>query len=100
MSRRVWSIAVEHGVEEALEALLEACSLVRARLVEASYRLKPHGVFKALARKALHGPLSCNTLPNILRYSARRDLGLEISARLTRRSYRESRCKHRLRARS
>jgi len=87
MSRGVWSIAVEHGVEEALEALLEACSLVRRGLVEAPYRLKPHVLFKAYTHKALHDTLFRSTLLNIPRYMARRDLGLRISTRLTRRSY-------------
>ena len=41
-------------------------------------------------------PLSCSTLPNIPRYSARRDLGLRILGRLTKRSYRESCCERRL----
>jgi hypothetical protein len=87
MSRGVWSIAVERGVEEALEALLEACSLVRRGLVEAPYRLKPHVLLKTYTHKALHDTLFRSTLLNILRYMARRDLGLRISARLTRRSY-------------
>ena len=56
-------------------------------LVEASYRLEPYVLFKAYACKALHDPFFRNTLLNILRYLARRDLGLRISARLTRRSY-------------
>jgi hypothetical protein len=87
MSRGVWSIAVEHGVEEALEALLEACSLVRRGLVEAPYRLKPHVLLKAYAHKALYDTLFRSTLFNIPRYMARRDLGLRVSTRLTRRSY-------------
>jgi hypothetical protein len=87
MNKRAWDIAVEHGVEEALEALLEACSLVRRGLVEAPYRLKSHVLFKAYTHKALHDPVFRSTLLNILRYLARRDLGLRISARLTRRSY-------------
>jgi hypothetical protein len=87
MSRGVWSIAVEHGVEEALEALLEVCSLVRRGLAEAPYRLKPHVLFKAYARKALHDTLFRSTLLNIPRYMARRDLGLRVSTRLTRGSY-------------
>ncbi|MCC6055966.1 MAG: hypothetical protein LM583_04760 [Desulfurococcaceae archaeon] len=56
-------------------------------LVEASYRLEPYVLIKAYAYKALHYTLFRNILPNILRYLARRDLGLWISARLTRRSY-------------
>jgi len=56
-------------------------------LVEAPCRLEPYVLIKAYACKALHGPLSRSILPNILRYLARRDLGLWISARLTRRSY-------------
>jgi len=87
MNRGVWSLAVEHGVEEALEALLEACSLVKAGLVETPYRLKSHVLFKAYTRKALHDSLFRSTLLNIPRYLARRDLGLRISTRLTRRSY-------------
>ena len=87
LNEEVWGLAIEYGVEEALEALLETCSLVRMGLVETPYRLEPHVVFKALARKALHDPLFRSTLLNILRYLARRDLGLRISARLTRRSY-------------
>jgi len=87
MSRGVWSIAVEHGVEGALEALLGVCSLVRRGLIEAPYRLKPHVLFKAYTYKAFHDTLFRSTLLNILRYMARRDLGLRVSARLTRRSY-------------
>jgi hypothetical protein len=87
MNKRVWSLAIEYNVEGALEALLETCSLVKAGLVEAPYRLKSHVLFKAYTRKALHDPLFRSTLLNILRYLARRDLGLGISARLTRRSY-------------
>jgi hypothetical protein len=87
MCRGVWSIAVEYGVEEALEALLEACSLVRRGLVEAPYRLKPHVLFKAYIHKALHDTLFRSTLLNILRYLAGRDLGLRVLTRLTRRSY-------------
>jgi hypothetical protein len=87
MSKAAWDIVVEHGVEEALEALLEACSLVRRGLVEAPYRLKPHVLLKAYAHKALHDTLFRSTLFNIPRYMARRDLGLRVSTRLTRRSY-------------
>jgi hypothetical protein len=87
MSRGVWSIAVEHGVDEALEALLEACSLVRRGLVEAPYKLKPHVLFKAYTHKALHDTLFRSTLLNIYRYMARRDAGLRVSTRLTRKSY-------------
>jgi hypothetical protein len=87
MSKRAWDIAVEHGVEGALEALLEACSLMRRGLVEAPYRLKPHVLFKAYARKVFHDTVFRSTLLNIPRYMARRDLGLRVSTRLTRRSY-------------
>jgi len=87
MNKGAWDIAVEHGVEEALEALLEACSLVRRGLVEAPYRLKPHVLLKAYTHKALHDTLFRSTLLNIPRYMARRDLGLRVSTRLTRRSY-------------
>jgi hypothetical protein len=87
MNRGVWSLAVEHGVKEALEALLEVCSLVKAGLVETPYRLKSHVLFKAYTRKALHDSLFRSTLLNILRYLARRDLGPRISTRLTRGSY-------------
>ena len=87
MNKRAWNIAVEHGVEEALEALLEVCSLVRRGLVEAPYRLKPHVLLKAYIHKALHDPVFRSTLLNTLRYLARRDLGLRISTRLTRRGY-------------
>jgi precorrin-2 methylase len=72
--------------------------LTNLELVEASYRLEPYVLFKAYACKALHDPLFHSTLLNILRYLARRDLGLRISTGLTRRSYWESRCKLRLRA--
>ena len=61
MSRGIWSIAVEHGVDEALEALLEACSLVRRGLVEATYRLKPHVLFKAYTHKVLYDTLFRST---------------------------------------
>jgi hypothetical protein len=87
VNRGVWSLAVEHGVEEALEALLEVCSLVKAGLVETPYRLKSHVLFKAYTRKALNDSLFRSTLLNIPRYLARRDLGPRISTRLTRRSY-------------
>jgi hypothetical protein len=87
MNKRALDVAVEHGVEGALEALLEACSLVRRGLVEAPYRLKLHVLLKAYTHKALHDPLFRNTLLNIPRYMARRDLGLRVSTRLTRRSY-------------
>jgi hypothetical protein len=68
------------------------------RLVEAPYRLRLHVLFKALARKAQHDSLFCSTLLNTLGYLPRRDLGLRVSARLTRRSYWESNCKHGLKA--
>jgi len=87
MSKRALDVAVEHGVEEALKALLEACSLVRRGLVEVPYRLKSHILLKAYTHKTLHDTLFRSTLLNIPRYMARRDLGLRISARLTRRSY-------------
>jgi hypothetical protein len=87
LNKRAWSIAVEHGVEGSLETLLESCSHIRRGLVEAPYKLKPHTLIKAYAGKMVHDPLFRGTLPNILRYSARRDLGLRISTRLTRRSY-------------
>jgi hypothetical protein len=87
MNKRAWDIAVEHSVEEALEALLEACSLVRRGLVEAPYRLKSHVLLKAYTHKALHDPVFRSTLLNTLGYLARRDLGLRISTRLTRRGY-------------
>ena len=61
--------------------------ITNLELVEASYRLEPYVLFKAYACKALHDQLFHSTLLNILRYLARRDLGLRISARLTRRSY-------------
>jgi hypothetical protein len=63
------------------------CNLIRSRLAEAPYKLKPHIFFKSLARKALHDSLFRSTLLNILKYSARRDLSFRISVRLTRRSY-------------
>jgi hypothetical protein len=44
-------------------------------------------LLKAYTRKALYDTLFRSTLLNILRYLARRDLSLRISARLTRRSY-------------
>jgi hypothetical protein len=56
LDREVWGLAIEHGVKEALETLLEACSLVRMGFVETPYRLELHVMFKALARKALHDP--------------------------------------------
>ena len=55
--------------------------------MEAPYKLKPHTLIKAYTGKMLHDPVFRGTLPNILRYLAKRDLGLKISARLTRRSY-------------
>jgi hypothetical protein len=63
------------------------CNLIRSKLADAPYRLKPHVLLKAYTHKALHDPLFRNTLLNIPRYMARRDLGLRVSTRLTRRSY-------------
>jgi hypothetical protein len=87
MNRMVWSLTVEYGVEEVLEALLETCSLVREGFVDTPYRLEPHVVFGVLTRKVLRDSLFRSTLPNILKYLVRRDSGLRILTRLTRRSY-------------
>jgi hypothetical protein len=67
-------------------------------LVKASYKLELYVLFKAYVCKALRDPLFHSTLPIIHRYMAGRDLGLRTSAMLTKRSYRESYCKHGLKA--
>ena len=67
-------------------------------LVEASYKLDLYVLFKAYSCRALHEPVFHSTLPFIHRYMARRDLALRTSAMLTKRSYRESYCKHGLKA--
>jgi len=55
--------------------------------IETSYKLEPYLLFKVYACKALHDPLFRCTLLNIYRYMARRDAGLRVSTRLTRKSY-------------
>jgi hypothetical protein len=87
LNREIWGMAVEHGVEYALEVLLKACSLVWEGLTEAPYRPRPHAVLGALTRKLLHDPLLRTTLPSALRYLTRGDLGRRVLARLTRGSY-------------
>jgi len=88
LSREVWGVAVDYGVEEALEELLRVCSLVRSGVEEAPCKLRPHAVLRAYAGKAMHDPFFRSTLPNILRYViTRRDIGEKIIARITRRSY-------------
>ena len=88
MNREVWSIAVEYGVEEALEELLRVCSLVKNGVEEAPCKLRPHAVLRAYVEKTMHDPFFRSTLPNILRYvTTRRDIGEKIIARITRRSY-------------
>jgi len=87
LKREAWDVAVEYGVEGALKALLEVCSLVRMGFVDTPHRLEPHVVFGVLTRKVLRDSLFRSTLPNILKYLVRRDSGLRILARLTRRSY-------------
>jgi hypothetical protein len=51
---------------------------------EAPYKLGPHAVLGALARKVVRDPLLRGTLPNALRYLTRGDLGRRVLARLTR----------------
>jgi hypothetical protein len=63
------------------------CVITNLELVEAPYKLKPHVLLKAYARKVLHDTVFRSTLLNIPRYMARRDLGSRVSTRLTRRSY-------------
>jgi len=88
LSREVWGLAVDYGVEEALEELLRVCSLVRSGVEEAPCKLRPHAVLRAYVEKAMHDPSFRSTLPNILRYvTMRRDIGEKIIARITRRSY-------------
>jgi hypothetical protein len=88
LSREVWGLAVDYGVEEALEELLRVCSLVRSGVEEAPCKLRPHAVLRAYVEKTMHDPSFRSTLPNILRYViTRRDIGEKIIARITRRSY-------------
>jgi hypothetical protein len=87
MSGEAWGVAVEHRVEGALEALLGACSLIGEGYAEAPYKLGPHAVLGALARKVVRDPLLRGTLPNALRYLTRGDVGRRVLARLTRGSY-------------
>ena len=88
MNSGVWSIAIDYGVEEALEELLRVCSLVKNGVEEAPCKLRPHTVLRAYVGKAMHDPSFRSTLPNILRYViTRRDIGEKIIARITRRSY-------------
>jgi hypothetical protein len=88
LSREVWGLAVDYGVEEALEELLRVCSLVRSGVEEAPCKLRPHAVLRAYVEKAMHDPSFRSTLPNMLRYViTRRDIGEKIIARINRRSY-------------
>jgi len=88
LSREVWGLAVDYGVEEALEELLRVCSLVRSGVEEAPCKLRPRAVLRAYVEKAMHDPSFRSTLPNILRYViTKRDIGEKIIARITRRSY-------------
>jgi len=87
LSGEVWGVAVEHRVEGALEALLGVCSLIGEGYAEAPYKLGPHAVLEALARKVVRDPLPRGTLPNAFRYLARGDVGRRVLARLTRGSY-------------
>jgi hypothetical protein len=88
LSREVWGLAVDYGVEEALEELLRVCSLVKNGVEEAPCKLRPHAVLRAYVGKAMHDPSFRSTLPNILRYVImRRDIGEKIIARINRRSY-------------
>jgi hypothetical protein len=87
LSEEAWGVAVEHRVEGALEALLGVCSLIREGYAEAPYKLGPHAVLGALARKVVRDPLLRGTLPNALRYLTRGDVGRRALARLTRESY-------------
>jgi hypothetical protein len=86
--KRAWDIAVEHRVEESLEALLETCSLIRNNLVEAPCRIKPSILLKAYMGKLVNDPLLRGTLINIAKYfTSRRDIGEKIVSRITRKSY-------------
>jgi hypothetical protein len=88
LSREVWGLAVDYGVEEALEELLRVCSLVRSGVEEAPCKLRPRAVLRAYVEKTMHDPSFRSTLPNILRYViTRRDIGEKIIARINRRSY-------------
>ena len=88
LNKRAWDIALEHRVEESLEALLETCSLIRNNLVEAPCRIKPSILFRAYMGKLVNDPLPRGTLVNIAKYFAsRRDIGEKIVSRITRKSY-------------
>jgi len=88
VNREVWGLAVDQGVEKALEELLRTCSLVKDGVVEAPCKLKPHVVLEAYLEKLLRDPYFRGTLPNILKYLAKRqDIGERIITRITRRSY-------------
>jgi hypothetical protein len=88
LNKRAWDIALEHRVEESLEALLETCSLIKNNLVEAPCRIKPSILLKAYMGKLVNDPLLRGTLVNIVKYFAsRRDIGEKIVSRITRKSY-------------
>jgi hypothetical protein len=88
LNKRAWNIALEHRVEESLEALLETCSLIKNNLVEAPCRIKPSILLKAYMGKLVNDPLLRGTLINVVEYfTSRRDIGEKIVSRITRKSY-------------
>ncbi|RLE89432.1 MAG: hypothetical protein DRN04_16320 [Thermoprotei archaeon] len=88
ISKRIWGIAMNQGVEKALEELLKTCSLVKSGCIETPYKLRPHVVLKAYLDKILHDPFFRVTLPNTLKYMfMRQGSGRMIVARITRKSY-------------
>ncbi len=88
LNKRAWDIAVEHRVEESLEALLETCSLIKNSLVEAPCRIKQSILLRAYMGKLINDPLLRGTLVNIAKYFAsRRDIGEKVVFRIARKSY-------------
>lgn len=88
MSKKAWVIAADQGVEEALEALVQVCSLAKTGAVEMPYKLKPHTLAKALFNKFVRDPVFRATVINMVKYMVTtRGVGSRILTRLTRKSY-------------
>ncbi len=88
MNRKAWDIAIEFGVERALQTLLHVCNLLRSGLVEAPYKLEQSILFRVYLDKALHDPVFRTTMLNILKYIILvRNSGRMIFYKITRKSY-------------
>jgi len=88
MDKKACGIAADKGVEEALEALVQVCSLARTGAIETPYKLKPHTLAKALFNKFVKDPVFRATVMNMAKYMvATRSAGSKVLTRLTRKSY-------------